>query len=202
MPTGDRVTAGTSNRTQVDKLLDFLSSKDFGGVSDGVTNDTAAINSGISFLATTYGGGVLYIPQDTVYTEANLVTHTNVMLFEHTVSGKIKLLLHDYGSSLPIVNGGLEIKTKGKDGVILSSHDSGVSGFPYLRIIEAVTGQLASMYALNSLLAGYTEYVESATPSPPAQNKARLFCQDNGVGKTQLCVRFNTGNVVVIATQP
>jgi hypothetical protein len=39
---------------------------------------------------------------------------------------------------------------------------------------------------------------------PPARaaNRARLFIKDNGAGKTQLCVRFNTGAVQVVATQP
>jgi len=36
----------------------------------------------------------------------------------------------------------------------------------------------------------------------PAANEARLYTRDNGSGKTQLVVRFNTGHVVVIATQP
>ena len=36
----------------------------------------------------------------------------------------------------------------------------------------------------------------------PAANEARLYTRDNGSGKTQLVVRFNTGQVVVIATQP
>jgi hypothetical protein len=35
-----------------------------------------------------------------------------------------------------------------------------------------------------------------------AANTARLYVRDNGAGKTQLCVRFNTGAVQVIATEP
>lgn len=51
--------------------------------------------------------------------------------------------------------------------------------------------------------AGYLDITEqSADPAAPAANGARLFCKDNGAGKTQLCVRFNTGAVQVIATQP
>jgi hypothetical protein len=33
-------------------------------------------------------------------------------------------------------------------------------------------------------------------------NQARLFVKDNGAGKTQLCVRFHTGAVQVIETEP
>lgn len=36
----------------------------------------------------------------------------------------------------------------------------------------------------------------------PGVNRGRLFARDNGSGKTQICARFNTGAVVVIATQP
>jgi hypothetical protein len=48
----------------------------------------------------------------------------------------------------------------------------------------------------------YAELVEIGTPSAPASNHARLFIRDNGSGKTQLCVRFHTGAVKVLATQP
>jgi hypothetical protein len=40
-----------------------------------------------------------------------------------------------------------------------------------------------------------------ATASAPAANRARLFVRDNGAGKTQLCVRFRTGKVKVLAVQ-
>ena len=36
----------------------------------------------------------------------------------------------------------------------------------------------------------------------PAANGARLYLKDNGAGKTQLCVRFATGAVVILAEQP
>lgn len=47
------------------------------------------------------------------------------------------------------------------------------------------------------------EMVElSADPAAGAANTGRLYLKDNGAGKTQLCIRFNTGAVQVIATQP
>ena len=42
----------------------------------------------------------------------------------------------------------------------------------------------------------------AADLAAPAANGARLYVRDNGRGKTQLVVRFNTGQVVVLATQP
>jgi hypothetical protein len=47
----------------------------------------------------------------------------------------------------------------------------------------------------------YHELVEISTPSAPSSNHARLFVRDNGSGKTQLCVRFATGAVKVLATE-
>jgi hypothetical protein len=47
----------------------------------------------------------------------------------------------------------------------------------------------------------YYELAEITTPNAPAANQARLFVRDSG-GKTQLCVRYNTGAVQVINTQP
>jgi hypothetical protein len=48
----------------------------------------------------------------------------------------------------------------------------------------------------------YQELVEIHTPDAPVSNHARLFIRDNGSGKTQLCVRFHSGAVQVLATQP
>lgn len=43
---------------------------------------------------------------------------------------------------------------------------------------------------------------EGAEPAAPAANKALIFAQDNGGGKTQLCVRFPTGVSQCFATEP
>jgi hypothetical protein len=51
--------------------------------------------------------------------------------------------------------------------------------------------------------ANFQEMIElAAAPANPATNKARLFMRDNGSNKTQFCVRFATGAVQVIATEP
>lgn len=49
---------------------------------------------------------------------------------------------------------------------------------------------------------GFIEGAEIADPAAPAANIGRLYFRDNGVGKTQLVVRFPTGLVQVIATEP
>lgn len=49
----------------------------------------------------------------------------------------------------------------------------------------------------------YHDLTEQASdPAAPATNTARFFSRDNGSGKTQLCVRFPTGAIQIIATEP
>ena len=50
--------------------------------------------------------------------------------------------------------------------------------------------------------ARHFEINESLDPPAPAANRARLYVRDNGSGKTQLCVRFPTGAVQVLAVEP
>lgn len=49
---------------------------------------------------------------------------------------------------------------------------------------------------------GGAYFPEVTDRSAPAGNTAVLYAKDNGAGKTQLVVRFNTGAVQVIATEP
>lgn len=50
---------------------------------------------------------------------------------------------------------------------------------------------------------GFIQGTEAASdPAAPAANGYRLYSRDNGAGKTQLCVRFSSGAVQVLATQP
>ena len=54
----------------------------------------------------------------------------------------------------------------------------------------------------NMFIGGYFEGSEIADPAAPAADKGRLYFKDNGAAKTQLVVRFPTGAVQVIATEP
>jgi hypothetical protein len=47
----------------------------------------------------------------------------------------------------------------------------------------------------------FYELSEIATPATPVANRARLFLKDNGLGKTQVCVKFANGTVKVLATE-
>jgi hypothetical protein len=48
---------------------------------------------------------------------------------------------------------------------------------------------------------GYVEFLERSDPAAPSSNNGRLYVRDTG-GKTQLVVRFPTGAIQVIATEP
>jgi len=48
----------------------------------------------------------------------------------------------------------------------------------------------------------YVELGAVAGPQAPGPDHARFFVRDSGVGKLQLCVRFPTGAIQVIATEP
>jgi hypothetical protein len=50
--------------------------------------------------------------------------------------------------------------------------------------------------------AGYIELTEQSDAAAPEANHARLYVKDNGAGKTLLVVRFPSGAVQTIATEP
>lgn len=64
------------------------------------------------------------------------------------------------------------------------------------------TSGFAGYFAGKVYTSSFHEMPEISAPSAPAANKGRLFMRDNGSGKSQLCVRFNSGAVQVLATQP
>lgn len=49
---------------------------------------------------------------------------------------------------------------------------------------------------------GAVGFLEQADPAAPSSNQGLLYVRDNGSGKSQLCVRFATGAVQTIATEP
>jgi hypothetical protein len=48
----------------------------------------------------------------------------------------------------------------------------------------------------------YIEISEITDPVNGPANTGRMFCRDNGAGKSQICVIFATGVVQVMATEP
>jgi len=65
---------------------------------------------------------------------------------------------------------------------------------------RAVNG-FAGYFQGKVFMSSFQEMIEVATPAAPGANRARLFVRDNGTGKTQLCVRFATGSVKLLAQE-
>ncbi len=72
------------------------------------------------------------------------------------------------------------------------------------RIQAGLDGSVNIVLVGNHLVQGaaYHELGEIADPAAPVADNARLYVRDNGAGKTQLVVRFPTGAVQVLATEP
>ena len=66
----------------------------------------------------------------------------------------------------------------------------------------AANGGALAVNDVLAILSNFMELDEMADPAAPGADKARLFARDNGSGKTQLAVRFPTGAVQVLATEP
>ncbi len=112
------------------------------------------------------------------------------------------------GNNVAIGGGSLELNTTGSNNVVIG-YDSGdaiTTGSTNIVIgydidVDSPTSSnqinVGGVYFHDRLL-----YTERTDPAAPAINQAVVYARDNGSGKTQLCVRFNTGAVQVIATQP
>ncbi|MBX5461473.1 MAG: hypothetical protein IRZ28_10335 [Steroidobacteraceae bacterium] len=49
---------------------------------------------------------------------------------------------------------------------------------------------------------GYLEMLEQTDPAAPGANRGRIYIKNNGSGKSQLVVKFASGAIVTIATDP
>jgi hypothetical protein len=87
-------------------------------------------------------------------------------------------------------------------GIALRAYASGGTGLTYAVSAQAVSAAgYAGHFSGRVFTDAFYELQEIADPAAPGANQARLFVRDSG-GKTQLCVRFPTGAVQVIATEP
>jgi hypothetical protein len=69
-------------------------------------------------------------------------------------------------------------------------------------VVGSTTSGYAGYFIGKLFASSFMEMSETTTAPAPVANRARLFVRDNGSGKTQLCVRFHTGAVAVLATEP
>jgi hypothetical protein len=63
------------------------------------------------------------------------------------------------------------------------------------------TNNYAGFFVNHVYMGSWIDIQEISEPAAAGPNQARLFTKDNGVGKTQLCVRFPSGATQVLATE-
>lgn len=96
--------AGSFPRTVDAKLREFVSVKDFGAVGDGVTDDTAAIQSAIDSASANGGGGVL-VPTG-IYRVSQVLLKSYVTLIgDRAENGWARLLNYTNGSVIKSIDG-------------------------------------------------------------------------------------------------
>ena len=64
------------------------------------------------------------------------------------------------------------------------------------------TGEVSLPESYLDMTGNFIEFSDIADPDAPSDTYARLYAQESGGGKAQIVVRFNTGAVQVIATEP
>ena len=69
---------GAVARTVHDKLRESVSVKDFGARGDGVTDDTAAIQAAIDYIASIRGGTVFFPPGDYIISSKLIVAYSDM----------------------------------------------------------------------------------------------------------------------------
>lgn len=184
-------------RTLEAKLADIINAADYGAtVAGSASANTTAINNAITAAATSGGNGFVLVSPGVSYTEASLVIPDGVVLLVFSTSGILTVLTKHQGTTLPVTKGGIAIKGQGNTGVLLRSLDYGVTAEPIMQILDLTNGDLAGLEFK------FAELTEISDPTAPSANKGRLYVRDNGSGKSQLVVRFPTGAVQVIATEP
>jgi hypothetical protein len=98
----------------------------------------------------------------------------------------------------------LETTVGGTGAVLINSRPAGgytLNGaYPIVMDLDQLIATSGIFY--EAYLTNFLEGIETADPAAPAANKGRLYFRDNGAGKTQLCARFPTGAVQVVATEP
>jgi hypothetical protein len=191
----DQLVSLASGRGLSSKLADILSALDFGAsVAGSAAANTTALNLAI-VAAGTSGSGFVLVPVGVSYTESGLAMQDSVTLIVFGSAGTITFLTKSQGDS-PVAGGGIAIKAQGKTGVLLRAVDYGVSTEPLAQVVDSASGDLAAVECK------FMESSEITDPTAPSANRARIYCKDNGSGKTQLVVRFPTGAVQQLAIEP
>lgn len=182
---------------------------------------SAAVDSAQIASVTADEGGITWhsafidVPEDAVRASLSLeLTHQGTVLAKESRIFYIGMqLANSYWSGEPgvdVVSTDKDVFTDGQvtaqrveaddmviGGVTLQSPSSNLEILTTIDVPAVISG---NGLVLNG--AGYIQMEEISTPGAPNVNLGRLYLRDNGSGKTQLVIRFNTGAVQVIATEP
>lgn len=153
---------GAVQRTAASKLQEYVSVKDFGAVGNGVTNDYAAIQAAIDYVASVGGGKVLcsgltYRSNSPIIIKDDVQVNLEGGKFLFVISGS-----NDYGIRLrnraEVCNGEIEIQSSGSPGSQAGIHapvvigpfygDGGTVASP--SVDEGVTGWAARNLVLST----------------------------------------------------
>jgi hypothetical protein len=203
------LTAGTIKMGTGTKDVDLdgfqIDSSELVGQENGV--DQVVLSSSDGKI--TAGAGAVVLSAEGIHCVSG-----NADVNKHKVKHGTKTIFAMYGERDEGVGSTNTLEGVGIDGddpeghveIIAITHDGTVhSGVASISIaLETENGKItiggASRIVMGTTYFEMTE--QAADPVAPGANRGRLYLKDNGAGKTQLCIRFNTGAVQVVATEP
>lgn len=163
-----------------------------------------ALRSATASYNTAIGYSAGYQPNGVVGNATGIGVHQTLVGFQtgQSTSGNIPYLTCVGSKAVGALNGVAVGYTATASGDYATAVGSGATS-SHTRSIALGYQTVTSADDQLSLGGRHIEVYElAADPSAPAANRARIYSRDNGSGKTQVCVRFNTGAVQVLATEP
>jgi hypothetical protein len=191
------------------EYLDATSVTRIRNLTNGNTVVWAESSSGVGVYGTSSSGyGVYGISSSSYGVVGQSSSHIGVQAYSSGAQPAVVARSYGDSSGVQGVSGAALPAAKAKTGVYgyaaQDASSQGVWGHSPAGngVVGSTTSGYAGYFSGKVYSTQFYELSEIGVPAAPAPNRARLFVRDNGAGKTQLCVRFRTGAVQVIATQP
>jgi hypothetical protein len=178
------------------------------GVTELMLGNNAYIGNATNLVnASTAGRGATFLDRIAIGAE-NTVVPTKEVHLKSPLAGRPRVYLEGVaGVSSPGVEFAFDA-ANGRRGAIVGTA-AGTSGVQLELFTKPDGAGIAQRLVVdkdgNALWRSpnFQEMVSvPVNPAPPTTGLGRLFMRDTGTGKTQLCVRFATGPIQVLATEP